>query len=211
MSGRINTIDKRDNGSSHTQRILFIWRNFWRDESGAPILEFTLVFMILAGFFLSMVEFSEAFTVKRRVKAAAFSIADIVARSETISENELDQLNIVVTEYLKPYIDRASASTPEILITSVTVDDVGNATVDWSSSIGEAQVTPPGAGTDFPLGITFTQEDLDSGTNRNFIVAEVRYSFTSPIGFYYSSSGTPNLTHIARVPTRKNAAVVKVP
>jgi Flp pilus assembly protein TadG len=128
------------------------------------------VLPILASLFLGVSEFSEAFTVSRRLEAAAGTSADLVARLQSVSTAELNQIKPLLDEIIRPY----ATDSLGVVITSVIADD-GNATmVAWSHAAGPgAAARTAGSAVSLPSGV--------AEAGKSIILAEVRYTFHSTL------------------------------
>jgi Flp pilus assembly protein TadG len=65
-------------------------------QSGQALIEAALIFPILLGLFLGVSEFSEAFTVSRRLQAAAHTTADLVARMQSVAAKDVDGIKAML-------------------------------------------------------------------------------------------------------------------
>jgi Flp pilus assembly protein TadG len=141
-----------------------------RDRSGNVLLEAALVFPMLIGLFLGVSEFSEAFTVSRRIEIAASTAADLVARSTSVTSDDLTGIKAMIDETVKPF----STASLGLVITSVMADADNVTTVGWSAALGTG-VTAYGTGSAIgvPAGLTLP--------NSSLVVAEVKYAFQSTL------------------------------
>jgi Flp pilus assembly protein TadG len=140
------------------------------DRSGQALVEAALIFPILIGLFLGVSEFSQAFTVKRRLEAAANTAADLVARTQAVTTADLLGIKSMLDEMLKPY----SSTTLGVIITSVVADEDNTTRVDWSDAEGSGvSARTPGAIVSLPNGLT--------EANTSIIFAEVKYTFRSTL------------------------------
>ncbi len=156
-------------------RAMFARRDFRDipgDQAGGALIEAALVFPILLGLFLGVSEFSEAFTVSRRLEAAAHTTADLVARLQTVTSQDLDGVKAMLDETLKPY----SVAELGVVVTRVVADagGAGATVVAWSQARG-AGVSPHATGLSLslPAGLVLP--------NTSVIFAEVKYSFRSTL------------------------------
>lgn len=142
------------------------------DQSGGALIEAALVFPILLGLFLGVSEFSEAFTVSRRLEAAAHTSADLVARLQTVTAQDLDGVKAMLDETMKPY----SVAEFGVVVTRVDADAkvAGATVVAWSQARGTG-VSPhqTGASLSLPAGLVLP--------NTSVIFAEIKYSFRSTL------------------------------
>jgi Flp pilus assembly protein TadG len=166
------------------------------DQSGNILVEAALVFPILLGLFLGVSEFSEGFTVSRRLDAAAFAAADLVARSQSVSADDLNGVKVMVDETLKPFPLGALG----LVITSVVADEDNATTVVWSEAMGTG-VSPHGTGAaiSLPSGLTFPKGSV--------VVAEVKYQFKSTLSTLLV--GSVPLQAAAYQPPRYSGQVIK--
>ncbi len=141
-----------------------------RDRSGQALIEAALVFPILVGLFLGVSEFSEAFTINRRVEAAANTSADLVARTQSVTNAELAGIKSMVDEMIKPY----STAKLGLINSSVATDQDNTSTIQWSFAQG-AGVSAQAVGSvvNLPTGI--------AEPNTSIVVSEVRYEFSSTL------------------------------
>jgi hypothetical protein len=145
-------------------------RDLTRDQAGNILIEAALVFPILVGLFLGVSEFSEAFTVSRRLDAAAYTAADLVARSTGVTAADLTGVKAMVDETVKPF----PLATLGLIITSVVADEDNGTTVAWSEALG-AGVSPYGKGAaiSLPAGLTLPKGSV--------VLAEAKYQFKSTL------------------------------
>lgn len=146
------------------------WRELWCDQGGQALVEAAILLPILAGLFLGVSEFSEAFTVNRRLEAAANASSDLVARVQSVTTADLTGIKAMIDEMMRPY----PTAPLGIVITSVVTDGNNVPQVDWSYAQG-AGVSPRAKGSvpALPAGIT--------EPNSSIVVGEVSYEFRSTL------------------------------
>lgn len=144
--------------------------DFARDRSGQALIEAALIFPILVGLFLGITEFSEAFTVNRRIEAAANVSADLVARTQSVTTADLVGIKSMTDEMIKPY----ATAKLGLIITSVTTDPGNTPSVLWSFASG-ADASPHAVGSSMtlPAGVTEPSSSI--------VVSEVQYEFQSTL------------------------------
>jgi Flp pilus assembly protein TadG len=144
--------------------------DFARDRSGQALIEAALIFPILVGLFLGITEFSEAFTVNRRIEAAANVSADLVARTQSVTTADLVGIKSMTDEMIKPY----ATAKLGLIITSVTTDPDNTPSVQWSFASG-ADASPHAVGSSMtlPAGVTEPSSSI--------VVSEVQYEFQSTL------------------------------
>jgi Flp pilus assembly protein TadG len=142
----------------------------FKDDSGNALVEAVLVFPVLIILFFGVSELCEGFTASRRVEAAAYTAADLVARLRTVNSADLMALKTMIDETIKP-LPVASVG---LVVTSVVADADNVTTVAWSDALGPG-VTAYAANSpiDLPAGVTLP--------NTTIIFSQVRYAFQSTL------------------------------
>jgi Flp pilus assembly protein TadG len=108
----------------------FELRRMLRDRSGASAIEFAFLMPVLIALYLSSYEITTAYTASAKALKAASTVADSVARQNSVSETSLADMMDAVRATLAP----DSAEGVGLKITGVSVDSAGNARVLWSWS-----------------------------------------------------------------------------
>lgn len=140
-----------------------------RDERGISALEFAMVAPVMIGMYMGAVELSHALTIDRRVTSVASAAADLVAQSEVVSGNDLDDIFAAASSIMLPY----SADPISIVLSSVVADEDNETTVAWSCGHNAAARSEGGEFT-LPEGLTQPFSSI--------IMAEVEYAYTPPLG-----------------------------
>ncbi len=148
-------------------------RRFVRAESGVAALEFALLAPVMVTLLLGTVEVINAFNTNTRAQNAASSIADVAARDDAITDEEVTGLWSAVDLLLYP----DDGNNMSIRISAVLINADGEANVVWSE--GHNGMTPLDA--DAPMALP--DEMLRPDTS--VIVAETRYHYTPPLGFLF--------------------------
>src|SRR5215510_8863156 len=102
------------------------------ERSGNAVVEAALVFPLLVILFFGVSELCEGFIAKRRVEAAAFTAADLVARLQAVNSTDLVALKAMIDETIKPL----PVATVGLVVTSVKADAQNATTVAWSDALG---------------------------------------------------------------------------
>ncbi|MBZ0215674.1 MAG: pilus assembly protein [Fimbriimonadaceae bacterium] len=150
-------------------------KRFLKNNDGVAAVEFALVMPILITLFLGAVEFSHAITVKRKVVALTSATADLVAQTKTMNTPEMQNVFNASAAILAPY-DTASLT---VVITSVLIDENGDATVDWSKAYQGGTERSTGSSVSLPANLQFP--------NSSLIMSESGYDFISVIGKYLTN------------------------
>ncbi len=152
-------------------------KNFHKDQSGVAAVEFALVAPLMIALLLGMTEVSTAITSQRKVTSATSTVADLVARANSITDNDMTDVYSAAGAILEPF----DTSSLQIRLTSVVIDLEGVQTVGWSSA---QNMTPLVADDPYTLpdGIGFEGGSV--------IVGEVGYEHTNGIALFMPSLRT---------------------
>ena len=142
------------------------------DDTGNALIEAALVFPMLFILFFGVSELCEGFIASRRVEAAAFTAADLVARLQTVNSADLVALKSIIDETIKPL----PVATVGLVVTSVVADEINanTTTVAWSEALGfGVTAQTANASIVLPDGLTIR--------NSSVIFAQVSYTFRSTL------------------------------
>jgi Flp pilus assembly protein TadG len=145
-------------------------RCVFADNSGSALVEAALAFPILIILFFGVSELCEGFTASRRVSAAAYTAADLVARLQTVGSADLSALKSMIDEIFMPL----PVTSVGLVVTSVVADANNVTTVAWSAALGSG-VTAYAANSPItlPAGLTLP--------NTSVIYSQVTYTFQSTL------------------------------
>nr|WP_319385804.1 TadE/TadG family type IV pilus assembly protein [uncultured Roseibium sp.] len=122
------------------------------------------MFLLLIG----MTELAEALNQDRKVSRIANSIADLIAQEEGVSTGDLDSLLVIGEKILDPY----PADNLQVIVASITFDEDGDATVDWSRDSSGTQ--PWSAGGAPPITLPGTV----AVPNSSIVVGQTNLTYT---------------------------------
>lgn len=145
------------------------------DARGVSALEFALVLPILLTLFLGGVEVSEAVTMSRKVTNVTSTLADLVTQSSKISDDDMKNILDASAAVMAPY----PAADLRIVVSGVSVDKNGKATVTWSDA-RNAQALSRDSEVGLPNG-------LDQ-KNTFLVMADVTYAYSPKIGYVIAGS-----------------------
>lgn len=120
------------------------WRRLVRESEGLGSVEFALVVPFMLAVWAGTVELAEMHLAGRKATVAAQSAADLVAQTETITIDQLEDIVAAVNAIMAPY----PTTTLGYDIASVEADINGNVTVGWRftrGNVGEGGGIPPRA------------------------------------------------------------------
>ena len=190
-------------------KLRYYLKKLINSENGVSIVSLALVFIfVFVPLIIGVVEITDGFTVKRRVKAAAHYISDITAKTSTqcIQRSQVASLYQVVNETLEPYISNGS-SVPTIILREISRDEDNVLSQEWRCTISSVGATCVNGGDTSDIDFTFfssTDSDVKSDSpigNPRFIVGYVQYIYSSPFTVYHLN--TP-LEHTTIIPKRDN-------
>src|SRR5579883_3466158 len=103
-------------------------RSFLRNRRGVAAIEFAFVFPVMVVLFLGGTALTQGIVIKRKVVLATRALGDLASQDSCISDSEANTLFPAATAIFQPY----STSTMTLTVSSLNVDQNGNATVEWS-------------------------------------------------------------------------------
>ena len=159
-------------------------QNIKSDDSGISAVEFALILPVLIALYLGCVELTLAMNLDRKVTGATAALGDLTARSASLTDAELSDIFQATRMVMQPN-DMTQA---HMRVTSVKYDStVHNTTatetevnVEWSDNCG-SQFTTLSKDTTITIPANLVP---DGGT---LIMAEIKYPYDSPIGFFFQS------------------------
>ena len=163
------------------------WLRFKRNTSGVAAIEFAMIVPIMVMLYMGAIEFGQALNVDRKVTSIASATADLVAQSKTVSQSDIQDIFKISKAIMEPYDDTSVS----VVISSVTSDQDNNQSVDWSVSNISGNAHSQG-GTIPGMSPNITE------ANTSVIVAEVQYTYTSPVSYYITGSITLSDTFYLR-------------
>jgi Flp pilus assembly protein TadG len=145
------------------------------DEKGGVLIEAAFVLPVLLIVFFGMVEFSAAFTAKRRLQAVASTTADLVSQARSVTAADLADIAKIGVQVMKPF----SSSGLTLTIHSVAEDAQNRITEQWSCSWTALSAAPSCAAT----GAAFA--GVPTGILRaggSVILSDASYAFRPVVG-----------------------------
>ncbi len=168
-------------------RLVAAVRRLAAGGEGAILAEAALVIPVLLLLLVAMVEFTQAFAVRRRTAAVAATTADLVSQAVSISTSDLNDIVSAANNLMPPY----SVTPLTVTITSVQLaqnpnQDTANnqVTANWSCSWSSISAAPVCSGANTPYS--------DCGANRNTGAPDCPVSSTSLPPGLLGSGNDPN-------------------
>ena len=180
----------------HNKRFL-LRRGFTGNEKGVAAVEFALIFPVMLVLYLGSVELLQGISINRQVALTATTVASIVSQYTAISASTQmpDVLNASV-QILAPN-PPANAT---VIISCVTIDNVGNATVTWSQALNTAPR---------PAGQAIAVPGALDVPNSTLLLSEATYAYTPLLDFIHV--GTSNLHSSTYMAPRASSTINLVP
>jgi len=168
-------------------------RRFGRDQSGVSALEFALIAPLMLTVYLGTFEVTQGIAMDRLVKLNASTITNLVAQYTTISSSrDMPDLFAATGQIMKPYPQAA----PVTVVSCISIDAQGNATIAWSQSSG---------GSSRKVGQAVTVPAALDKPNTQLILGETTMPYKSPIQFL--PIGTWNLYAATYMFPRASSAI----
>ncbi|MGI9434020.1 MAG: TadE/TadG family type IV pilus assembly protein [Geminicoccaceae bacterium] len=141
-------------------------------DQGNVAVEFALILPVLLLLFLASAELGRFVLLHQKVDRVAVTASDLVARAETISEAEIDDVFIAAAQVAEPF-DLGGRG--RVVVSSVVNEDGNGATVAWQRSGGGIFSAPSQIGTEG--GIASLPTDFVVREGENAIISEVFFDF----------------------------------
>jgi Flp pilus assembly protein TadG len=145
------------------------WRRFGADRRGVAAVEFALVVPIVIVVYVTGFEIAQAATVYRKLTDTTVQLANVTAQYTTMTSTDVANVTHASAQIMAPY----SATNLSIVLSEVTTDSKGAATVTWSQQYqGKALAT--GASVTMPTGF--------QAANTNYVMVQTTYSYSPTFG-----------------------------
>ena len=153
--------------------------HFCRDRRGTSAVEFALLLPLMLTLYLGAVEVSDAVSADRKVTLTARAVADLVARTTSVSDAQMTDILNAASAVTAPF----PAANMKVIVSSVYIDNDGVAKVQWSDARNTSKRNNGDPAT-IPAALRIK--------NSYLIWSEVQYAYTPTIG--YVLTGTLNLS-----------------
>jgi Flp pilus assembly protein TadG len=167
----------------HINTSLF-WTNFRRpfgrfarDERGVSAVEFAMLAPLMLTLYFGAVEISQGIGADRKVTLTSRTVADLVSQAASIDNAGMTNSLNAAASVMAPY----PVGNLKVVVSSITIDAQGNATVAWSDTLNGAARAK---------GSTVTVPAALKVPNTSLIWSEVQYSYKPTIGYVVSGTLT---------------------
>lgn len=176
-------------------RLTHVANRLRHDERGVSAIEFAMLLPLMLTMYLGSVEISQGVSASRKVTLTTRTVADLVSQVSSINNSDMsNSLNAAAT-VMAPF----SSSNLKVVLSSVTIDSTGKATVAWSETLN---------GTARAKGSSVALPTALNVPNSSLIFSEVQYAYTPTIG--YIISGTLTLKDQIYMRPRLSDSVTRV-
>ncbi len=159
-------------------------------------MEFALIAPILIVFYFAIAELTQAMMASRRAGHVASSIGDLVAQDDTITNAEMADIFKIGGIVLTPF----PTTTLKMRISQLTSNSANVAKVTWSDASNN---TPLG------VGVTVTPPTGIISASQSIIMAEVTYTYDSPVDYILPTPVT--FTKVYYLRPRRTDSVTRTP
>jgi Flp pilus assembly protein TadG len=155
--------------------MLNLLRKFHKSQSGLAAIEFAFIAPVLGLMLMGTIELCNALQCKQKVTSVASTVADLVAQTASVSSTDVSGVFDAANALIYPF----PSSGATIIVSSIVSDGAGNGTVAWSLA---QNGTPLAVNTavNVPTGLMSASSCARGACS--VILAQVTYSYTSPIG-----------------------------
>lgn len=146
-----------------------------RDERGVSAVEFAMLLPLMVTLYLGAVELSQGIGADRKVTITARTVADLVSQVTSVSNADMTNSLNAASAVIAPF----SAAQLKVVVSSITIDAQGKATIAWSDTLN---------GTARSKGSTVTLPAALAIPNSSLIWSEVQYNYKPVIGYVITGS-----------------------
>ena len=153
-------------------------RKFWVDTRAVAAVEFTIVLPFMLLLYVGGVELGNGLAIGVKVSETAHTVADLVSRNACVTDTSLSTMLGASSATIAPY----SPGNATVIVSEVSTDANGKATVTWSKALNGVPLTPT-----TPITLPAALGN-PSPANISLILGQVTYAYTPNLG--YTISGT---------------------
>lgn len=144
-------------------------RHLARDRSGVSAVEFAFILPVMVTLYLGSVEAGNGLSVQYKATLAARTVSDLASQYTQINNSTMSAILGSSAAVMAPY----STSGMVVIVSEVTVDAKGNATITWSDALN---------GTARQVGSAVTLPNNVNAANISILWGEVSYPYNPQFG-----------------------------
>ncbi|HMK89181.1 MAG TPA: TadE/TadG family type IV pilus assembly protein [Methylocystis sp.] len=145
-------------------------KSFARAREGLALVEFAAAFPVAALLLVGLVQVGDALSASRKVSITAETLDRLVSLQSSVQKADLVTIIGASSAVMAPFPN----SNATIVISEVTTDAKGVATVTWSQASANGTPLPVGQTVVLPAGIV--------QPNVSLLLSQVSYSYSSYLG-----------------------------
>jgi Flp pilus assembly protein TadG len=153
-------------------------RKLWIDNRAVAAVEFAIVLPFMLLLWIGGIELGDGLAISVKVSETAHSVADLVSRNACVTSSSLSTMLSASSSTIAPY----SAGNAAIVVSEVSTDSSGKATVTWSQALNGTALA---VGTPMTLP---TALGTPSPANISLILGQVTYQYTPGLGFFITGT-----------------------
>lgn len=146
---------------------------------GVAAVEFAMLLPVMMTLFLGSVEITTGVSIQRKLNIAARSLSDLASQYTAIDSSEMTDILNASSDIIAPY----AAANMKSVISELSIDGQGNATVVWSATLN---------GTARTVGQSVTVPTNLDVPNTYLLLGETAYSYNPTYGFVVTGTMTLN-------------------
>jgi Flp pilus assembly protein TadG len=146
-----------------------LWQRLRASRRGIAAMEFAAVAPMIVLLFVGGFQILDAITVLRKLTDTTVQLANVTSQYTTMSQTDVNAVLAAAATIMTPY----PTTTMSIVLSEVTTDSNGNATVTWSKAF---QGTPLGQGAAVTMPPGF------DSPSTSYILVQSTFQYTPPIG-----------------------------
>jgi len=167
-------------------------RRFGRDRRGVSAVEFALLAPFMIALYLGCTEVSDGVGAQRKVSLTAATVANLAAQESALNNAQMTTILNASMAIVAPY----NSSLLKIVVSGLTIDAKGKATVDWSDAKNGAALAKNATVT-IPAALAVPGSYL--------VLSEVSFAYTPIVG--NAITGTMTLTDKMYMTPRKSLTI----